>query len=261
MPEFIKVERNGDVAVITLNRPEKLNAWHKPMRDELRQAFIDANNDSSVGAVIVTGSGDRAFSAGQDLEETKQFMGGAQGGAQGSEWLDSWRVFYTTMREVEKPMIAALNGVAAGSAFQVTLLCDIRVGHAGVRMGQPEINSGIPSVMGPWMMNERLGLSRTVELTLTGRMMNADECHRIGILHYLVPQNQVMPKALEIAKHLAGKPSIAMKLNKRRMRELTQPAFDDACKSGKRIQGEAYASGEPQRYMAKFFEDRAKKSA
>lgn len=257
MPEFIKVERNSDVAVITLNRPEKLNAWHKPMRDELRQAFIDANNDSAVGAVIVTGSGDRAFSAGQDLEETKQFLSGAQG----SEWLDSWRVFYTTMREVDKPMIAALNGVAAGSAFQVTLLCDIRIGHAGVRMGQPEINSGIPSVMGPWMMNERLGLSRTVELTLTGRMMNADECHRIGILHYLMPQNQVMPKALEIAKHLAGKPSIAMKLNKRRFREVTQPAFDDACKSGKRIQGEAYASGEPQRYMAKFFEDRAKKRA
>lgn len=261
MPEFIKVERNGDVAVITLNRPEKLNAWHKPMRDELRQAFIDANNDPAVGAVIVTGSGDRAFSAGQDLEETKQFMGGAQGGAQGSEWLDSWRVFYTTMREVDKPMIAALNGVAAGSAFQVTLLCDIRVGHAGVRMGQPEINSGIPSVMGPWMMNHRLGLSRTVELTLTGRMMNADECHRIGILHYLVPQDQVMPKALEIARHLASKPRIAMKLNKQRFRELTQPSFDDACKSGKRIQGEAYASGEPQRYMAKFFEDRAKKRA
>jgi enoyl-CoA hydratase/carnithine racemase len=92
-------------------------------------------------------------------------------------------------------------------------------------------------------------------------MMNAEECHRIGILHYLVPQDQVMPKALEIARHLAGKPSIAMKLNKQRMRELTQPSFDDACKSGKRIQGEAYASGEPQRDMAKFFEDRAKKRA
>ena len=76
MPEFIKTARDGQVAVITLNRPAKLNAWHLPMRYEIRQAFLDANADPSVGAVIVTGSGDRAFSAGQDLEETMKFMAG-----------------------------------------------------------------------------------------------------------------------------------------------------------------------------------------
>lgn len=257
MPEFIKVERDGNVALITLNRPEKLNAWHLPMRYELRQAFLDANADSSVGAVILTGSGDRAFSAGQDLEETMKFMGGAEGGVQGSEWIDTWRDFYTVMRGMEKPMIAALNGVAAGSAFQVTLLCDIRIGHAGVQMGQPEINSGIPSIMGPWLMSERIGLSRTVELALTGRMMDGPECHRIGIMQYLVARDQVMPKALEIARHLAGKPSVAMKLNKKRFREVTQPAFDSSYHAAKRYSGEAYASGEPQRYTAKFFEARA----
>ena len=255
MGEFIDVRRDGEVTIITLNRPEKLNAWHRPMRAELREAFKAANQDPAVRAVIITGAGDRAFSAGQDLEETQQFLSGDQG----AEWLDEWRVFYDTMRSIEKPMIAALNGVAAGSAFQVTLLCDIRIGHAGVRMGQPEINSGIPSVMGPWMMNERLGLSRTVELTLMGRMMMAEECHRIGILHHLVPREQVMAKALEIARNLASKPAIAIRLNKRRFREVTEPAFQNACESGKRIQREAYASGEPQRFMAKFFEDRRKK--
>ena len=141
----------------------------------------------------------------------------------------------------------------------MTLLCDIRIGHAGVLMGQPEINSGIQSVMGPWMMNERLGLSRTIELTLMGRMMMAEECHRIGILHHRVPQAQVMSKALEVARNLASKPAIAIRLNKRRFREVTEPAFQNACESGKRIQREAYASGEPQRYMAKFFEERRKK--
>ena len=156
-------------------------------------------------------------------------------------------------------MIAALNGVAAGSAFQVTLLCDIRIGHAGVRMGQPEINSGIPSIMGPWLMSERIGLSRTVELALTGRMMDGDECHRIGIMQYLVPQSEVMPKALAVARHLAGKPSIAMKLNKERFREATQKSFDESYHAAKRFSGEAYASGEPQRYTAKFFENRGKK--
>jgi len=251
------VRRDGEMTIITLNRPEKLNAWHRPMRTELREAFKAANQDPAVRAVIITGAGDRAFSAGQDLEETQRFLSGDQG----AEWLDEWRVFYDTMRSVEKPMIAALNGVAAGSAFQVTLLCDIRIGHAGVRMGQPEINSGIPSVMGPWMMNERLGLSRTVELTLMGRMMMAEECHRIGILHHLVPRERVMDKALEIARSLAAKPAIAIRLNKRRFREVTEPAFQNACESGKRIQREAYASGEPQRYMAKFFDDRRKKKS
>jgi enoyl-CoA hydratase/carnithine racemase len=255
MGEFIDVRRDGEIAIITLNRPEKLNAWHRPMRTELREAFKASNADPAVRAVIITGAGERAFSAGQDLEETQQFLSGEQG----AEWLGEWRVFYDTMRSVEKPMIAALNGVAAGSAFQVTLLCDIRIGHAGVRMGQPEINSGIPSVMGPWMMNERLGLSRTIELTLMGRMMMAEECHRIGILHHLVPQAQVMSKALEVARNLASKPAIAIRLNKRRFREVTEPAFQNACESGKRIQREAYASGEPQRYMAKFFEERRKK--
>ena len=259
MPEFIKVERDGNVSIITLHRPEKRNAWHLPMRYELRQAFLDANADPSIGAVIVTGSGDRAFSAGQDLEETMKFMGGAEGGTQGSEWIDTWRDFYTVMRGMEKPMIAALNGIAAGSAFQVTLLCDIRIGHPGVRMGQPEINSGIPSIMGPWLMAERIGLSRTVELALTGRMMDAEECHHTGVMQYLVPQAQVMPKALEIARHLAAKPSVAMKLNKRRFREVTQPAFDDSYKAAKRFSGEAYASGEPQLYTAKFFEERAQR--
>jgi len=257
MPQFITVERAGAVEIITLNRPEKLNAWHKPMRDELKAAFRSAAESDAVRALVITGAGDRAFSAGQDLEETQKFLSGEQGAA----WLDEWRVFYETIRGIEKPFVAALNGVAAGSAFQVTLLCDMRVAHAGVRMGQPEINSGIPSVMGPWMMVERLGLSRAVELTLMGRMMNADECHRIGIIHRLVPQADVMPASLALARELAAKPSIAMRLNKRRFREVTEPAFRAACEAGKRIQGQAYASGEPQRYMAKFFDERRKKRA
>ncbi|MBX4378163.1 enoyl-CoA hydratase/isomerase family protein, partial [Mycobacterium tuberculosis] len=86
---------------------------------------------------------------------------------------------YRTLRSLSKPLIMALNGTAAGSAFQVALLGDIRVGHAGSKMGQPEINSGIPSVTGPWIMKQMLGLSRTIELTLTGRMMSAAEAHQL----------------------------------------------------------------------------------
>jgi enoyl-CoA hydratase/carnithine racemase len=154
----------------------------------------------------------------------------------------------------------ALNGTAAGSAFQVALLGDIRVGHPGVRMGQPEINSGIASVTGPWIMREMLGMSRTIELTLTGRLMDAEECRHIGLLHHVVPMDQVMAKAMEIGRELAAKPPVALRLDKQRFKEMTEAGFRDAIEAGIRIQKESYASGEPARMMEAFFRKRAKKS-
>lgn len=256
MPDdSILVEISDGVGVATLNKPEKLNAWDGPMRDNLKGVLEAFNADPSVRAIILTGAGDRAFSAGQDLGETKEFTSGEDG----KKWFLSWRDFYEAFRLLDKPCIGALNGVAAGSAFQVAMLTDVRVGHPGVRMGQPEINSGIPSVLGPLLMNARLGLSRTIELTLTGRMMEAEECHRIGLIHHLVPQGEVMAKSREVAALLAAKPAIAMRLNRRRFREMTQPAFDEAFEAGQSIQAEAYASGEPQKAMEAFFAERAKR--
>ncbi len=254
MSDSILVDIDGGIGVATLNRPNKLNAWDGAMRLELKAILDGFGADDAVRAVIMTGAGDQAFSAGQDLAETMAFTSGEEG----EEWFLSWRDFYESIRSLEKPCIAALNGVAAGSAYQVALLTDVRVAHAGVRMGQPEINSGIPSVLGPMLMMERLGLSRTVELTLSGRMMEAEECHRIGLIHYLVPQDQVMAKSREIAEMLAAKPPLAMRLNKRRFRQATQPAFDEAFASGAPIERAAYESGEPQDSMRHFFEARAK---
>jgi enoyl-CoA hydratase/carnithine racemase len=152
--------------------------------------------------------------------------------------------------------------VAAGSAFQVALLCDLRIGHSGVTMGQPEINSGIASTTGPWIMRELIGLGRTIDLTLTGRMMDAEECHRIGIINRLVPKGQVMEAALALAQDLAAKPPIAMRLNKARFREITEDGFRDCLAAGIRTQREAYASGEPARMMEEFLRTRAdRKSA
>jgi enoyl-CoA hydratase/carnithine racemase len=141
-------------------------------------------------------------------------------------------------------------------------LTDVRVGHPGSRMGQPEINAGIPSVTGPMLMLPRIGLSRTMELTLTGRVMEAEEAHAIGLIHYLVDTpEQVMPKAREVAELMASKPAIAMRLNKRRFRQVTQAAFDEAFQNGGVIQAEAYASGEPQEAMRQFFTERAARRA
>jgi enoyl-CoA hydratase/carnithine racemase len=259
--EFIKEDIKGRVGIITLNRPEKMNAWHTPMVQELGASLAALDANDAVRAIILTGSGDKAFSAGQDLAETQKFMGGDKGGAQGDEWIEGWKKIYSTIRNLTKPLIAALNGVAAGSAFQIALLCDIRVGHDGSRMGQPEINSGIPSVMGPWVIGDRVGIGKTAELCLTGRIMEAEEAHRIGLIHYLVPQSDVMSKAMEVAELLAAKPPVAMRLNKKRFAEVTQASFDDAVAAGRKYQSQAFASGEPQAYMAKFFEERAKRGA
>ena len=257
MADSILVDVEGGIGVATLNRPDKLNAWDEPMRHVLKAVLDDFAADESVGAIILTGAGDKAFSAGQDLAETMKFEGGDDGEA----WFLSWRGFYETMRMLEKPCIAALNGVAAGSAFQFALLTDVRVGHPGVTMGQPEINSGIPSVLGPMLMMERLGFSRTVELTLSGRMMGAEECHHIGLIHHLVAEDQVMAKAREVAAMLAAKPRMAMAANKRRLRQVTQPAFDEAFKNGAAIERAAHESGEPQQAMRDFFAARAKGAA
>lgn len=257
MPEFILVDRDGDIATVTLNRPAQLNAWHAPMRAEIAAALKAANDDSAVRAIIMTGAGDRAFCAGQDLAETKAFKGGDEG----VKWLEGWLVFYNAIRHLDKPLIAQLNGVAAGSAFQAAMMCDVRVGHPGVTMGQPEINSAIASTLGPWLMNERIGFSRTVELTMTGRMMAAAECQAIGLIHHLVPAAEVRTKSLEVARELAAKPPIAMRLNKRFFREMTEAAFQHAIEVGRGIQREAYGSGEPQEWMAKFFAERERRKA
>src|SRR5881394_2120999 len=174
------------------------------MRAEITAQLTDWNRDPVVKAVILTGTGARAFCAGQDLEETEKF----QSGGEGANWFQSWRDFYNAIRNLDKPSLVALNGVAAGSAFQAAMLTDVRVGHPGVRMGQPEINSGIPSVTGPMLMLPRIGLARTMELTLTGRMMEAEEAHLIGLINYLVTHpDDMMPKAREVADLMAAKPA------------------------------------------------------
>lgn len=256
MEPFVLARTEGRVALLTLNRPQVLNAWHAPMRSLLVERLDAAEADGDVGAIVLTGAGDRAFGAGQDLNETKTFDPD-----RAETWMGEWERLYDRLRSLTKPLVVALNGVAAGSAFQVALLGDLRIGHPGVTMGQPEINSGIASVTGPWIMREILGLARTTDLTLTGRMMDAAECHAIGLINRLVPQDQVLPAALALAEELAAKPPVAMRLNKARFREVTEQSFRECIQAGIRNQREAYATGEPARMMEEFLAKRAARKA
>lgn len=251
MSEHILTSKQGRVGVITLNRPEVLNAWHSEMRQQLIAALEELTKDGALGAIVLTGAGERAFSAGQDLNETRSFDA-----ERAKSWVGEWEMLYDKLRSSPKPIIAALNGVAAGSAFQVALLCDFRIAHADVRMGQPEINSGIASTTGPWIMREHLGLARTIDLTLSGRLMNADESHALGLINRLVAVDKVLVEALALGEELADKPPVAMRLDRQRFKEITDPGFRDCLEAGVRIQGEAYASGEPARMMELFLKRR-----
>ncbi|MBC9208313.1 enoyl-CoA hydratase/isomerase family protein [Roseomonas aerophila] len=253
---FILRATQGAVAVLTLNRPEVLNAWHAPMRAELVQALDAVEADPDLRSIVLTGAGDRAFGAGQDLNETKTFDPD-----RAELWIGEWERLYDRIRSLSKPLVVALNGTAAGSAFQVALLGDIRIGHPGVTMGQPEINSGIASTTGPWIMREMIGLARTIDLTLTGRMMDAAEAQGMGLINRVVAKEEVMPAALALAAELAAKPPVAMRLNKARFREVTEAGFRDCLAAGVRNQREAYGTGEPARMMEQFLAERARRKA
>ena len=253
MTEHVNAERLGETQIITISRPSSYNAWTSAMRARLGMMLADANDDDGVAAIIVTGAGDKAFCAGQDLAETQAFVGGRSIPG----WISDLRAFYDVVRSLEKPLICALNGVAAGSGFQFVLLSDVVVGHPGAKTGQPEINSGIPSVFGPWIIAESLGRARAVELSLTGRLMEAEEAHRLGVIHHLVPQERVLDKALEVAADLAAKPRHAMRLTKKYLRIASEEGYRQAWDRTASGQHEAFDTGEPQRVMEAFFATRA----
>lgn len=248
----VVTENTNGVLTIRLNRPESYNAWTTAMRDELSVLLEQANAKDEVRAVILTGTGEHAFCAGQDLSETQQFVGYDNV----REWLDHLRRFYDAIRGMEKPLVAALNGLAAGSGFQVAMMVDVVVAHPGVTMGQTEVNSGIPSIFGPWLMTEALGRSRAIELSVTGRMMDAEECYSLGLIQHLVEPDQVLPTACEIASDLASKPPIAMRITKQFLKLANEAEYDRAFRMAEYGEREAYRTGEPQAVMAEFFKVR-----
>lgn len=254
--EYVLAETIGPVRRITLNRPEKLNAWNQPMRSQLIDRLAEAEVDPAIRAIVLTGAGNRAFGAGQDFNESTGFDA-----ERAKAWGGEWHALYEKFRNSSKPIVAALNGVAAGSAFQVALLCDMRIAHAGVRMGQPEINSGIPSVTGEWIIREMIGKGRAVDLILTGRLLDSEEAYAFGLISRLVAEEEVQAAALALARELGDKPPVAMRLNRQRLAQTSQAAFDDAMRAGRAIQSEAYATGEPQAMMRKFLADRAARKA
>lgn len=246
--------REGAVAVVTLNRPHALNALNLEMRDLLPQTLRRLDDDDEVRALVLTGSGDRAFSAGQDLNDSAGFDEKTV-----QEHFLHLGALYQSVRAVGKPVVVALNGLAAGFGLQVALHADMRIAHPEVRMGQPEVRAGIPSTVGPYIIERVVGHARAVELSLTGRLVDAETCLAWGMVNEIVPRERVMPRALELARELAALPPLAVRLTKRRLLDRTQPDYDETVLAATRYQEEAYRSGEPRRVAAEFLAQRRRR--
>ncbi len=196
--EYIAVERHDRVGLIKLNRPEALNALCVGLIDELGQAVSEFEADDAIGCMVVTGS-EKAFAAGADI---KEMVGKDFQTAYREDFItDDWEVLAKT----RKPVIAAVAGYALGGGCEVAMMCDFIIAADTAKFGQPEITIGtIPGAGGTQRLTHLIGKAKAMDMCLTGRMMDADEAERSGLVSRVVPAADLMDEALAAAKKIAG---------------------------------------------------------
>jgi enoyl-CoA hydratase/carnithine racemase len=251
MTGVIQITRQDGIAVLSFMREASRNALSVELARGIVAGLAELDGDENVRGIVLTGAGDRAFCAGVDLAEAR-----AVEVDQVEGWFGTICAVYGQILMTEKPVIAALNGVAAGAGFQIALVADQRVAHPGVRMGQPEINAGIPSIMGTHWMRLHLGWGMVQDLSFTGRLIEAAEAGRLGLINHMVAEGEVVAKACAVAEEFAAKPGVAWARTKARFRELALEGFDEAFRAAVLGQQEAFAKGEPQAIMEGFLKRR-----
>jgi enoyl-CoA hydratase len=201
------IDRDGSTAVLTINRPQVLNALNFATTDELRRALLDVGHDSAVRVVIVTGAGEKAFVAGADINELAK-----QQPAQGKEFARRGQHIFDLIENMGKPVIAAINGYALGGGCELAMACTLRIAADTARLGQPEINLGIiPGYGGTQRLSRLVGKGVALDIMLSGRQVKADEALQIGLVNRVVPAAELMSEAKKLAAELATKPPIAVK--------------------------------------------------
>ena len=206
------VERAGAVAVVTLNRPEVLNALNLQMLAELRDAIAGFDADDSLRAIILTGSGPRAFAAGADIAE----LNALDSARAGEEQARRGQALTASFERLRVPVIAAVNGFALGGGCELAMACDIRIASANARFGQPEVNLGLlPGYGGTQRATRLLGEGWAMYLCLTGEMIDAPEALRIGLVQRVTAPEALLDEAQRIAALIAAKGPLAVAAAKR----------------------------------------------
>jgi enoyl-CoA hydratase len=220
--ETLLVERRERVAIITINRPDKRNALNIKTREEGAALLDELRNDDSVGVVVFTGAGDKAFIAGADIAE---FAGRT---ASMQRDVMTGRSLFTAIDGFPKPVIAMINGYCLGGGCELAMACDIRIASENASFGQPEINLGIiPGGGGTQRLTRLVGEGKAMELILTGEIIDARTAFSIGLVNHVVPIDQLETKTMEIANRIADKGPIALRYAKEAVKLASRSNLDE----------------------------------
>ena len=250
--ENIIVDRKGRVAVITLNRPKALNALSSGLMLELNEALDGFEADSDIGAILITG-GEKAFAAGADIKEmmSKDYIDASIGGFLG-EW--------DRLARCRKPTVAAVSGYALGGGCEIAMMCDVVLASESAKFGQPEITIGvIPGAGGTQRLTRAGGKAKAMEMILTGRMMDAEEAERSGLVARILPDDELLEEAMKVADRIArlSQPSVIL------AKEAVNRAFETTLAEGVLFERTAFnglfATEDQKEGMAAFAEKREPK--
>jgi enoyl-CoA hydratase len=222
--KFIIFEKSEGIATITLNRPEALNAFSKEVVEEVLHGLDDAKNDENVRVVILTGAGEKAFSAGADI---KAMIG--MNALKARELSLMGERLCLALENLEKPVIAALNGYALGGGLEVAMACDLRIASETARVGQTEINIGlIPGWGGTQRLTRLVGRGKAKELVFSGKMIDAKTAEQLGIVNMVVPADKFRETVRQFALELAAKAPVAVKVAKALINKGADISLDSA---------------------------------
>ncbi len=208
MYQNVLFEKKGNVALVTVNRPEKLNALNDATITELGAVFEEIKRDDEIYVAVLTGAGDKAFVAGADIKELN-----SMNVVSGEEMSVKGQAVFNAIENLGKPVIAAVNGYALGGGCELAMACHIRIASEKAVFGQPEVNLGIiPGYGGTQRLARLINPGRALEYILTGDMINADEAYRIGLVNHVYAAEELLEKAFELANKIAGKGQIAVRM-------------------------------------------------
>ncbi len=247
--ENVIVEKDGAVGVVTLNRPQALNALSYGLVKDLSLAMQALDQDAEVRVIIVTG-GEKVFAAGADIKEM------AERGPF-DELIQERLAYRDKINKISKPVIAAVNGFALGGGCELAMSCDIIVAAESARFGQPEVNLGIiPGSGGTQRLTRVLGKHRAMELILTGDMLNAADAERLGLVNRVVPGELCLEEAKNIARKIAAKPQLAIKAAKEAVLKAANSALDEGLEFERKSFYLLFASEDRSEGMKAFLEKR-----